>query len=148
MNWALLALVVALAIAINLPFGAWRTTTRKFSWQWFLSIHLPIPAIFVIRRAAGFGWDYVPVMVACAVTGQILGGWLFARLRPGRVDPSGLGHGSSLDGHQADDHELPGRDGARHPEPAGRDVRRSQFAAAPSPEPTTSLAVEPERAAR
>ena len=85
MDWGLLALVIVAAIALNLPFGAWRTTTRKLSWQWFLSIHLPIPFIFVMRRAAGFGWDYVPVMIACAVTGQLLGGWLFARLRPDRV---------------------------------------------------------------
>ncbi len=81
MDYALLALVICVAVGINLPFGAWRTTTRKFSVLWFLSIHLPIPAIFVIRRAAGFGWDYVPVMVACAATGQLAGGWLFTRLR-------------------------------------------------------------------
>ena len=77
MDYALLALVICVAVGINLPFGAWRTTTRKFSVWWFLSIHLPIPAIFVIRPAAGFGWDYVPVMVACAATGQLAGGWLF-----------------------------------------------------------------------
>ena len=82
MDYALLALVICIAIAINLPFGAWRTTTRKLSVAWFLSIHLPIPAIFVIRRAAGFGWDYVPVMIACAVTGQLVGGWLYQKLRP------------------------------------------------------------------
>jgi hypothetical protein len=80
-QYELLALVIAIAIGINLPFGAWRTTTRKFSLSWFLSIHVPIPAIFIIRRAAGFGWDYVPVMIACAVTGQLLGGWLFLRIR-------------------------------------------------------------------
>jgi hypothetical protein len=85
MDYGLLALVIVIAIAINLPFGAWRTTTRKFSLKWFLSIHLPIPAIFVIRRAAGFGWDYVPVMIACAATGQLLGGWLFERLGPNRA---------------------------------------------------------------
>jgi len=81
MDYALLTLVICVAVGINLPFGAWRTTTRKLSVWWFLSIHLPIPAIFVIRRAAGFGWDYVPLMIACAATGQLAGGWLFTRLR-------------------------------------------------------------------
>jgi len=81
-DYGLLAVVIVIAVAINMPFGAWRTTTRKLSLKWFLSIHLPIPAIFVIRRAAGFGWDYVPVMIACAVTGQLVGGWLFQKLRP------------------------------------------------------------------
>ena len=104
MDYALLALVICVAIGINLPFGAWRTTTRKLSLWWFLSIHLPIPAIFVIRRAAGFGWDYVPVMVACAATGQLAGGWLFTRLRgrhaaaqagSSRPSTSGAGAGAS-----------------------------------------------------
>ena len=147
MNWALLALVVAVAIAINLPFGAWRTTTRKFSWQWFLSIHLPIPAIFIIRRAAGFGWDYVPVMIACAVTGQILGGWLYARLRPERVDRSGLGydpflHERSSDavGHAADRPAAAATDQSRDGHHAPLD--------AVALEPASSLVVEGERITR
>ena len=147
MNWALLALVVAVAIAINLPFGAWRTTTRKFSWQWFLSIHLPIPAIFIIRRAAGFGWDYVPVMIACAVTGQILGGWLYAKLRPERVDPSGLGYDPFLDDQHPDDRPEAGG-GTRPADPGRRDAPRSQLDAAPAPEPAPSLAAGRERIAR
>ena len=143
MNWALLALVIAVAIGINLPFGAWRTTTRKFSWQWFLSIHLPIPAIFVIRRAAGFGWDYVPVMVACAVTGQILGGWLYARLRPARIDRSGLGYDPFL--HEAGaDGEHPGPDDDTGPAGA---AHRTHLEAA-SHEPVPPLAAAPERVTR
>ena len=145
MNWGLLALVVAVAIAVNLPFGAWRTTTRKLSWQWFLAIHLPIPAIFIIRRAAGFGWAFVPLMVACAVTGQLLGGWLYARLRPGRIDASGRGYGPfpSEDGaHGRPDLEdaQPPAESARHDAP----TRRLDM---PPPEPAT-IAVEGERATR
>ena len=126
----LLVLVVVIAVAVNLPFGAWRTTTRKFSWQWFLSIHLPIPAIFVIRRAAGFGWDYVPVMVACAVTGQLLGGWLYQKIRP------------SAHGGQTDSGNSAAR---RSPTDAGSEVRRAQ---SPQIDPATALAADVERVSR
>jgi hypothetical protein len=80
----LIALIVG-ATAMNLPFGAWRTTTRKFSWKWFVSIHLPIPLVILLRIGLGFSWWYVPVSLSCAVTGQIVGGILYVRLRRRRA---------------------------------------------------------------
>jgi hypothetical protein len=68
---------ILLAIAVNLPFGAYRVTVRKFSWQWFLAIHLPIPFVILMRLSFGLGWWFVPFMLASAVTGQLLGSWLF-----------------------------------------------------------------------
>lgn len=88
MDYSLLALVIFAAVALNTPFGAWRATTRKFSLRWFLAVHLPIPFVFVIRRAAGFGWDYVPVMLVCCVSGQLLGSWLYHRFRGIRRRPA------------------------------------------------------------
>jgi hypothetical protein len=70
------ALIVA-AIAVNLPFGAWRVTVPRFSLRWFLAVHLPIPVVFILRTAFGFSAWYIPVMLACAVTGQLLGSWLY-----------------------------------------------------------------------
>ena len=78
------AVAIVLATAVNLPFGAWRATTRKFSWQWFVAIHLPIPFIIVMRLSFGFGWWFVPFMLASAVAGQLLGSWLFNVLRARR----------------------------------------------------------------
>ena len=72
---------VVLATAVNLPFGAYRSTVRKFSWQWFLAIHLPIPFVIVMRVSFGIGWWFVPFMLAGAVAGQLLGSWLFNVLR-------------------------------------------------------------------
>ena len=72
---------VVLATAVNLPFGAYRSTVRKFSWQWYLAIHLPIPFVIVMRFSFGIGWWFVPFMLASAVAGQVLGSWLFKALR-------------------------------------------------------------------
>ena len=39
------------AIAANLPCGAWREHTRKFSPQWFLAVHATIPFVASLRKA-------------------------------------------------------------------------------------------------
>jgi len=75
------AVAIVLATAVNLPFGAYRATVRKFSWQWFLAIHLPIPFVILMRLSFGLGWWFVPFMLASAVAGQLLGSWLFNKWR-------------------------------------------------------------------
>ncbi|MBI5103183.1 MAG: hypothetical protein HZB33_15310 [Nitrospirae bacterium] len=59
---------------INLLFGYLRNRTRKYSLNWFLCIHLPIPLIFLARTFSHLGLSYIPLFVVAAVTGQILGG--------------------------------------------------------------------------
>lgn len=66
---------IIIVIVINLPFGSYRNITRKFSVAWFLSIHLPIPFILVMRVYI-FHLDVwtIPISLAAAVAGQIVGG--------------------------------------------------------------------------
>lgn len=73
----LLAAVTILTLLINLPFGYFRGNARKFSAKWFLYIHLPIPAIFIIRTFAGLGFKTIPIILAGAIIGQIVGGRLY-----------------------------------------------------------------------
>ncbi|MFA4965004.1 MAG: hypothetical protein WC709_05125 [Thermoleophilia bacterium] len=77
-------IAVVLAVAVNLPFGAYRTTVRRLSWRWFLAIHLPIPLFVIMRLSFGLGWLFVPFMLAAAVTGQLLGSWLLHQWRSRR----------------------------------------------------------------
>src|SRR5674476_1176249 len=84
-NLELEAVTILLAIGINLPFGAYRATVRRLSWQWFLAIHLPIPFVILMRLSFGLGWWFVPFMLASAVTGQLLGSWLFNLWRTRRA---------------------------------------------------------------
>ncbi|MHB1464115.1 MAG: hypothetical protein ACYCXU_03240 [Thermoleophilia bacterium] len=64
------------AAAINLPFGYYRAGVPKLSLRWFLAVHLPVPLIIVMRISSGQGWSLVPLMFACDVLGQIMGGML------------------------------------------------------------------------
>lgn len=76
-----LALVTIAALVLNLPFGYLRGKTRKFSLMWFLYIHLPIPAIIVLRQYAGLGSTFVPVIAMGAILGQLIGGRLYSRVK-------------------------------------------------------------------
>jgi hypothetical protein len=71
---AVISGLFSLTVMINLLFGHLRNRTRKFSLKWFLCIHLPIPLIFVARVSSHLGFRYVPIFVAAALTGQIIGG--------------------------------------------------------------------------
>ena len=59
---------------INLPFGYWRGRTVRFSRQWMLAIHLPVPLIFVLRIVSGIGMRYVPILAIFFALGQFTGG--------------------------------------------------------------------------
>jgi hypothetical protein len=72
----LLLLLCLATVFINLPFGYYRAGTRRLSWQWFLAIHLPVPLIIIMRLVSGEGWSAVPLLIVCAVLGQLMGGSL------------------------------------------------------------------------
>ena len=73
-----LGLAAALVFFINIPFGYWRSHTRKFSTQWILAIHVPVPLVVVCRLLLGLGWHLVtfPVLVSAFFAGQLAGGKL------------------------------------------------------------------------
>lgn len=71
----LIVLVFAVFL-LNVPFGYWRQNTARYSLQWFLSIHLPIPAIVALRVFSGIGGYLLalPALVAAFFLGQLIGG--------------------------------------------------------------------------
>lgn len=64
-----------LVFLINLPFGYWRSRVKKFSLQWFLAIHLPVPFVYMLRTYAGIGWSVLSfiVLVGFFFLGQYIG---------------------------------------------------------------------------
>jgi hypothetical protein len=66
--------LILITLFVNLPFGAYRATTKKFSLSWFLSIHIPIPFIYWLRITSGYGIKIIPVMVLITIFGQLGGG--------------------------------------------------------------------------
>ena len=73
-----LILVAILVFVLNIPFGYWRANVKRFSPQWFLAIHLPVPFIVAIRilSGIGFGWQTYLFLVAGFFLGQKFGSLL------------------------------------------------------------------------
>jgi len=73
---ALVLGLFTLTFMLNLPMGFLRGKTKKFSFNWFLCIHLPIPIIFLGRLFSHLDFRYVPIFLLAAVLGQVWGGKL------------------------------------------------------------------------
>jgi hypothetical protein len=68
--------LVALSVfLLNLPFGWWRNSVKKYSLRWILAIHLPVPVVVLIRIYSGLGFQFItyPVLVAAFFLGQYAG---------------------------------------------------------------------------
>ncbi len=69
-----LLLVAVLIFLINTFFGYWRSSTRRFSVQWLMAIHIPV-ALAIVARLLLLEWDWatVPIFVAAFIAGQYAG---------------------------------------------------------------------------
>ena len=67
-----------LVFIVNIPFGYWRARVRRFSPQWLLAIHLPIPIVVSCRYFLGIGWQLInfPLFIGAFKAGQFAGGML------------------------------------------------------------------------
>lgn len=63
-------------IALNVPFGYWRSGTDRFSRAWFLAVHAPVPLVVALRLAAGVPWRVGNFLLlgSAFFLGQLLGG--------------------------------------------------------------------------
>lgn len=73
--------LVVLAFVISIPCGYLRQNYAKYSFMWFLLIHIPIPFIVLLRVKSGISWHFIPLTLGGSVAGQILGGIVARRRR-------------------------------------------------------------------
>ncbi len=64
---------------VNLPFGYMRSKASKFSRQWMMAVHIPVPLVFILRIFSGLNWTVIPLLVLSDVAGQLAGGKLRKR---------------------------------------------------------------------
>jgi len=68
-------LITLLVFILNIPFGYWRANVKRFSRQWFLAIHIPVPFIVALRLLSdiGFAWYTYLFLVGGFYLGQQFG---------------------------------------------------------------------------
>jgi hypothetical protein len=78
-----LEVISLFVFVLNIPFGYWRANVRKFSWQWILSIHIPVIIVIALRLLThlGFAWYTYVFMLTAFFLGQQAGGYLLKRYR-------------------------------------------------------------------
>ena len=70
----MLFVVILAAILINIPLGYVRQGVEKFSFAWYFYIHISIPFIIYLRIKSGYSWKLIPLTIAGAILGQVIGG--------------------------------------------------------------------------
>ena len=72
-------LLTLFTFILNLPFGYWRINVRKFSFQFFLAIHLSIPFIILFRIVSGSGFELMTFFftVPAFFLGQLIGSKIY-----------------------------------------------------------------------
>lgn len=75
------AILVVFSFIISIPCGYIRQNYPKYSFMWFLLIHLPIPFIVLLRIKTEISWHFIPLTLAGSVAGQIVGGIASRRRR-------------------------------------------------------------------
>lgn len=68
------ATIFIITFVLNLFFGYFRAKEKKYSFKWFLFIHLPIPVVILARLYAHLDYKIIPVFLIAAVAGQMIGG--------------------------------------------------------------------------
>ncbi len=60
---------------LNIPFGFWRSATTIFSRNWYLAIHIPVPAVIMLRIYCDLGWSWqsYALMAISFFLGQLTG---------------------------------------------------------------------------
>lgn len=71
--WLKILAVSVICLLVNIPMGMMRERSRKFSIQWILWIHASIPLIIALRIGLHLHWVAIPINIAAAILGQIIG---------------------------------------------------------------------------
>lgn len=79
----ILTAIVLFALSSNIPLGYLREKCKKFTFGWYFYIHVSIPFIIFLRIESGFSWKFIPLTLAGAAAGQLVGGRLHGRGRNG-----------------------------------------------------------------
>ena len=76
-----LTIITILIFAFNIPFGYWRENVKKFSFQWALAVHIPVPFIIFTRiyTDVGFAWYTYVLFVGAFFLGHKMGAYILNR---------------------------------------------------------------------
>ena len=72
--WLKMLGVSLICLLVNIPMGMRRERCRKFSLAWIFWVHASIPLIIALRIGLHLSPWAIPLNIAAAVLGQMIGG--------------------------------------------------------------------------
>jgi hypothetical protein len=72
-----------LVILFNIPFGYWRANVKKFSLQWVLAVHIPVPFVITLRLLGNIGFQFYtyPILVTAFFLGHLFGKMIYQKIK-------------------------------------------------------------------
>ena len=71
--------LMLIVFLMNLPFGYLRGNAARFSKQWMMAVHIPVPFVVLLRIFSGLNWTVIPLLIVSDIAGQFAGGMLRKR---------------------------------------------------------------------
>ena len=71
--WWKIAFISLVCFLVNIPLGAMRERSKKFSLAWIFWVHASIPLIVTLRIVLHLHLIAIPINIAAAAAGQIAG---------------------------------------------------------------------------
>ena len=71
--------LMLIVFLINLPFGYMRSRATRFSREWMMAVHIPVPFVFLLRIFSGLNWTVIPLLMLSDIARQLAGGKLRKR---------------------------------------------------------------------
>ena len=71
--WLKILLVSLVCFLVNIPLGMMRERSKKFSLAWIFWVHASIPLIIALRIGLHLHLIAIPINIAAAILGQIVG---------------------------------------------------------------------------
>ena len=71
--WLKILLVSVICFLVNIPLGMRRERSKKFSLAWIFWVHASIPLIIALRIGLHLHPVAIPINIAAAILGQIVG---------------------------------------------------------------------------
>ncbi|KAK8975446.1 hypothetical protein V6N11_057537 [Hibiscus sabdariffa] len=65
--------IALLGMAANVPLGAWREHTKKFSVSWFVAVHAAVPFIAMLRKSVLMPKTAMALTIGASILGQVIG---------------------------------------------------------------------------
>ncbi|XP_010535900.1 PREDICTED: uncharacterized protein LOC104811053 [Tarenaya hassleriana] len=65
--------IALMGMAANVPLGAWKEHTEKFSVSWFVAIHAAVPFIAMLRKSVLMPKTAMALTIGASILGQVIG---------------------------------------------------------------------------